>query len=89
MSIVQYEVVMPGYLAAVQSACAAFASFLMMLTLIPSGLTADCTTCAIVSESSWPPIASNVAVKPFGTVDLAISALAFVMSYCRPGDFGL
>ena len=59
----------------------------MMLILMPSGLAAAWMTCAIVCESSWPAIASNVVVKPFGTLDLAISALAFATSYWRPGDF--
>ena len=59
----------------------------MMLTLMPSGCTACWTTCAIVSESSWPPIASKVAVKPFGTVDAAISAFALAMSSWMPGEF--
>ncbi len=33
-------------------------------------------------------MASNVVVKPFGTVDFAISSLAFARLYCRPGDLG-
>ena len=44
-------------------------------------------TCAIVCESCWPAIDSNVVVKPFGTLDFASSALAFATLYCRPGEF--
>ena len=88
MSIVQYELFMPGYVGAASRRCQALASFLRMLTLMPSGLTAAWMTWAIVAWSSEPATASNVVVKPFGTVDFAISSLAFAMLYCRPGDFG-
>ena len=34
-----------------------------------------------------PAAISNVVVKPFGTLDLAISALALARSVLNPGDF--
>ena len=89
MSIVQYELFMPGYVAAVPVGVATrCASFLRMLTLMPSGLPAAWMTWAMVAWSSEPATASNVVVKPFGTVDLAISSLALAMLYWMPGDFG-
>src|ERR1700712_5039488 len=87
MSIVQYWFSIPGYLAAFQSAWVAFGSFLRMLILMLSGFAAACSTCAIVCESCWPASDSNVAVKPFGTVDFASSALALATLYWMPGEF--
>ena len=64
---------------------AVFGSCCSMFTVMPIGFSSDWMIVAIVAWSELPESISSVVVKPFGTLEAAISFLAWATLYCRPG----